>query len=636
MTWAIETANLTKQFPKQTRGLGMFLPARLSLPAVDRVNIKVVKGELFGLLGPNGAGKTTLIKMLSTLILPTSGTAWINGIEIARETEIKSIIGVVTSDERSFFWRLSGRQNLEFFAALNGLNKNQAQDRIAELSDLLDVNEIIDERFLTYSTGNRQRLAIARALLNQPQILFLDEPSRGLDPIATDKLHHLIQERLNQAQGITVFLTTHDLQEAQLLCHRIAFMNRGSIRTCGTLDDLRAELNLEERFTIQVKSLSAQAESVIKSQFPTIEIHQKAQTQNAADDGEITQLDLDAYNSDQLNQIASLLIRHQASLWNIDKQAPSLEKIFTQLYEESKASSTSSTTTETPAMDIPDVKMPETSRFTINSSLRIAGAFIKRDFISEISYRVSFLLQFFNIFFSVGVFFFLSRLINKTAVIPALASYGGDYFSFVLIGIAFAGYFGVGLSSFASNLRQAQTTGVIEAMLSTPVSIPMIILASSQWDYLFTTLKVFVYLILGVGFLNVQLGHVNYLAAFVILLLTIITFSSLGIMAASFIMVLKRGDPITWAFNALSTLLGGVYYPIAILPHWMQAIARFIPITYALEAMRKALLSSATFAELLPEILALCVFSVILLPLSLYIFYFSVRKAKIDGSLTHY
>jgi ABC-2 type transport system permease protein len=164
----------------------------------------------------------------------------------------------------------------------------------------------------------------------------------------------------------------------------------------------------------------------------------------------------------------------------------------------------------------------------------------------------------------------------------------------------------------------------------------MIILASSQWDYLFTTLKVFIYLILGVGFLNVQFGEVNYLAAFVILLLTIITFSSLGIIAASFIMVLKRGDPITWAFNALSTLLGGVYYPITILPGWMQIIARFFPITYALEAMRKALLSSATFAELLPEIVALSLFSVVLLPLSLAIFKYAVRRAKIDGSLTHY
>jgi ABC-2 type transport system permease protein len=173
-------------------------------------------------------------------------------------------------------------------------------------------------------------------------------------------------------------------------------------------------------------------------------------------------------------------------------------------------------------------------------------------------------------------------------------------------------------------------------MLTTPVSIPMIILASSQWNYLFTTLKVFVYLLLGIGFLNVHLGQVNYLAAFLILLLTIIVFSSLGIIAASFIMVLKRGDPITWAFSAFSTLLGGVYYPIDILPGWMQVIARFIPITYSLEAMRKALLTSATLTQLLPEILVLGAFSVILLPLSLMIFNYAVRRAKIDGSLTHY
>ncbi len=636
MSWAIETDNLSKQFPKQTRGLGLLFSPKLSNPAVDRVNIQVAKGELFGLLGPNGAGKTTLIKMLSTLILPTSGTAWINGIEITHETEVKSNIGVVTSDERSFFWRLTGRQNLEFFAALNGMTKNISQSRIAELTELLDIGSIIDDRFLTYSTGNRQRFAIARALLNQPKILFLDEPSRGLDPIATDKLHHLVQDRLNQIQGITIFLTTHDLQEAQSLCHRIAFMNHGSIRACGTIDDLQSELNLEEHFTIRVDALTKETESAIKNQFPSVEIRQEPENLLSTSEGETAQLTVPAKHSRQLNQIVSLLISQRSSLLSVEKQSPSLETIFSHLVQETNAPLTPATQANQPPTQTRNIDAASTFHPLGKSSLRIAGAFIKRDFIAEISYKVSFLLQFLNIFFSVGVFFFLSRLIDKSAVIPSLASYGGNYFSFVLIGIAFAGYFGVGLSSFASNLREAQTTGVIEAMLSTPVSIPMIILASSQWDYLFTTLKVFVYLILGVGFLNVQLGKVNYPAALVILLLTIITFSSLGIIAASFIMVLKRGDPITWMFNALSTLLGGVYYPISILPGWMQTIARLVPITYALEAMRKALLSSASFAELLPEILALTLFSVILLPLSLAIFKYAVRRAKMDGSLTHY
>lgn len=614
----------------------MFLPAKLSPPAVDRVNLQVEKGELFGLLGPNGAGKTTLIKMLSTLVLPTAGTAWINGIEISHESAVKSAIGVVTGDERSFFWRLSGRQNLEFFASLHSLDKYTARRRIAELSDLLDIHDIIEERFSTYSTGSRQRLAIARSLLNKPQILFLDEPSNGLDPIAADKLHYLIRDQLNRSQGMTIFLTTHDLQEAQHLCDRIAFMNRGSINACGSLDDLRRELNLDQHFSITVDCLPDHIADELKTQFPTIEIHRKIPEHNLKVSPNLTRISINSPDLQLLNRITGLLLDHQVLIHSIDKHAPSLETIFSQLYEKSNITPDTIGLSNQPIKQSQPEKAPSIPVIHVKNPWRTAGAFLKRDFIAEISYRVSFVLQFLNIFFSVGIFYFLSQLIDKAGSIPSLEAYGNDYFSFVLIGVAFGGYFGLGLSSFASNLRQAQTTGVLEAMLTTPISIPMIILASSQWDYLFTTLKVFVYLILGVGFLNVQLGDVNYLAACVILILTIITFSSLGIIAASFIMVLKRGDPITWAFNALSVLLGGVYYPISILPDWLQIIARIFPITYTLEAMRKALLTSATFSELLPEIIALSIFSIILLPLSLYIFKYSVRRAKIDGSLTHY
>ncbi|MEJ2265934.1 MAG: ABC transporter permease, partial [Anaerolineales bacterium] len=195
---------------------------------------------------------------------------------------------------------------------------------------------------------------------------------------------------------------------------------------------------------------------------------------------------------------------------------------------------------------------------------------------------------------------------------PYLEAYGGDYFAFVLIGIAFAGYFGVGLSSFSSSLRQAQTTGTLEAMLTTPTALSTIILSSSLWSYLLTTLRVLVYLLIGDLFLKVNLGGGNYLGALIVLILTIISFSSLGIIAASFIMVLKRGDPITWLFNATSSFLGGIYYPVTILPGWLQFFSYLLPVTYALRAMRLALLQGASTATILSDILVLAVFSAIL------------------------
>ncbi|MCK4727037.1 MAG: ABC transporter permease, partial [Anaerolineales bacterium] len=281
-----------------------------------------------------------------------------------------------------------------------------------------------------------------------------------------------------------------------------------------------------------------------------------------------------------------------------------------------------------PAADASTFKSP-------TSFLRTARAFLIRDFRIETSYRFAFALQLMNILLSVGVFYFISLLIGPSAT-PYLSRYGGDYFSFVIIGIAFAGYFGVGLSSFSSSLRQSQMSGTLEAMLTSPTRLSAIIVSSSLWAYLMTTIRVLVYLLVGALIMGATFGQGNLISALVVLVLTIITFSSLGIISASFVMVLKRGDPIAWLFSAVSTFLGGVYYPITILPEGLQWLARLIPVTYALDAMRLALLQGASLNELIPQILALCVFSVILLPSSLFAFRFAVQRAKVEGSLTHY
>ncbi len=222
------------------------------------------------------------------------------------------------------------------------------------------------------------------------------------------------------------------------------------------------------------------------------------------------------------------------------------------------------------------------------------------------------------------------------AATPYLEPYGGDYFAFVLIGIAFSGYFGVGLNSFASRLREAQTTGTLEAMLNSPVRFSTIIISSVQWDYFMTTLRVFVYILVGGLFLGVRYQIGQFGVALLILLLTVVNFASLGILAASFIMVLKRGNPITWLFGTTSTLLGGVYYPITVLPNWLQILSKLLPVTYALRAMRQTLLPGADMSSVWQDIAVLFGFGVIFIPLSLWAFRFAVRQARIDGSLTHY
>ncbi len=246
MEYTIETHDLTKRFALQ-KGFTNFLrhPFRKDeMTAVYDVNLKIKSGELFGILGPNGAGKTTLIKMLCTLILPSVGTARVNGYDIAKDSgKVKESIGFVTSDERSFYWRLTGRHNLRFFASLHNYYSDCAEERIDELLSLVGMKERGDDRFLSYSAGMKQRMAIARGLLNDPAVLFMDEPTRALDPGAAQNVRKFVKEHITGDEGKTVFLSTHHLPEAEELCDRIAIINEGRIVAVGTLDELKSTLD---------------------------------------------------------------------------------------------------------------------------------------------------------------------------------------------------------------------------------------------------------------------------------------------------------------------------------------------------------------------------------------------------------
>lgn len=262
-------------------------------------------------------------------------------------------------------------------------------------------------------------------------------------------------------------------------------------------------------------------------------------------------------------------------------------------------------------------------------------AFVWRDLIEDTSYKLSFVMQLMSIFISTSMLFFFSILLGDAGA-PYLEPYGGNYFSFVLIGIAFYSYLGVSMQSLADTIREGQMLGTLEALLVTQTEIPTIIISSSLYSFLWASLKVAVYLILGVYVFGISLGNANLAGAVIVLILTIISFGSLGIISASFVMVLKRGDPVNWIFSSVSGLLGGLYYPISVLPDWLQQFSYLLPVTYALEGMRLAVLKGYSVSQLLPNILALTVFSIIMLPLSILIFGYAVKKAKKDGTLTQY
>lgn len=262
-------------------------------------------------------------------------------------------------------------------------------------------------------------------------------------------------------------------------------------------------------------------------------------------------------------------------------------------------------------------------------------AFLRKDLQVATSYRLAFFLQVFGIGFTLTLFFFLSRLIDTT-MNPYLGKYGGDYFSFVLIGVAVSNYLSTGLNAFSNKIRDEQVLGTLEAVLATPTRFSTYLLSSALWSFLWASFQIVVYLVLGLLFFGLELENPNYGAALLFLGLTVIAFSSLGIFAASFILVLKRGNPVNWIFTSLSRLLGGVYYPVAILPAWLQKAAYSIPLTYSLEGMRMALLSGEGIANLKKELAALLIFTVFSLVLGGAAARFAIRRARRDGTLGQY
>ena len=205
--------------------------------ALDGVSFSAEEGEIVALLGSNGAGKTTLLKTVATLVVPDRGEAVVAGHALTEEIDVRRSIGLVTSEERSFYWRLTGRENLSFFAAMRGLEPRQMEDRLRQLSGAFELETFIDRRFDAFSSGMKQRLALARALLHRPRLLLLDEPTRSVDPIESQALHAAILDLVRE-EGTAVLLVTHDLSEAQKLCSRFLVMQSGRLAFDGSPSEL--------------------------------------------------------------------------------------------------------------------------------------------------------------------------------------------------------------------------------------------------------------------------------------------------------------------------------------------------------------------------------------------------------------
>ena len=261
-------------------------------------------------------------------------------------------------------------------------------------------------------------------------------------------------------------------------------------------------------------------------------------------------------------------------------------------------------------------------------------AFIKRDMLLAASYPLQFGSQALGILISTFMFFHMAKLVDPVGS-SALAPYGGDYFGFVLIGIALTDYVSGSISTVASEIRKAQMIGTFEAMLTTPTRPATLLFCSLLYNYLFTTTRISLYFLIGIFIFGLQLHLTHPFTLLLAVVITILPFVGIGLISAGFIIVFKQGSPASWV-STISGLLAGVMYPVAVLPDWLQKIAAFIPLTHGLEAIRRVALSGATLTEISYELSLQLLFAVALLFLGIVAIQIALKIARRDGTLLHY
>jgi ABC-2 type transport system ATP-binding protein len=330
----IETHGLIKIFKSKIgsaeRGASIFKRREPRVVrAINHLTLEIKRGELFGLLGPNGAGKTTLVKILCTLLPPDEGTARVNGFDVATEQMgVKRSIGTLFSvGERGFFWRLTGYRNLEFFSAIHNVPRRRRHERIMEVLDLVGLKDNAFELYQKYSGGMKRKLALARALLPDPPILLLDEPTTGLDVISSRNIREFIRNDLSKKANKTVLYTTHFVEEASQICDRIGIMNRGELVACDTPEAIKSTVKKNEVIEITVDNIRNDQIYALKIMKGVISVDSEVENPTL----ERRHLRIQLETVDLLPMVFDFLFREKIRLVSFKREEPTLEEAFVQL-----------------------------------------------------------------------------------------------------------------------------------------------------------------------------------------------------------------------------------------------------------------------------------------------------------------
>jgi len=316
LQYCIETRDLVRIFKGKNQ----------TVKALNRVSVSIEEGEIFGLLGPNGAGKTTFIKVLTTLLLPTSGEAYVGGFNVVKEpNKVRRIINLVSGGETPGYGILSVKENLWFFSQLYGLSTSTAKEKTKQLMSDLDFEEYANVRMAKLSTGYKQRLNLARGLMNDPKILFLDEPTLGLDVLTAKRIRSYIINWAKQETKGTVLLTTHYMAEADEMCDRVAIIDHGKILACDSPQVLKEKLREIPIAKLEVSSIHADL-SFIENLKGVVGYSQTRNIQTGT-----TTLKVMARDESNFSEIVSKLNEEKVKVLSINKAEPTLEDVYISL-----------------------------------------------------------------------------------------------------------------------------------------------------------------------------------------------------------------------------------------------------------------------------------------------------------------
>jgi ABC-2 type transport system ATP-binding protein len=318
----VEVRSLTKTFV--TKEGPLFRKAPKTLVAVNDISFSVPKGEIFGLLGPNGAGKTTTIKMLCTLISPTSGDAVIGGFSVANDQQrVRENLGVMLTGERTLYWKLTGRENLGYFAALYHLDPTFAKKRIEELLALMGLNERENTLVENYSTGMRIRLSFAKALLNDAPVLLFDEPTASLDPQSSRLIRDTI--RSLRKEGHAILLTTHNMEEADILSDRVAIIDHGKIVALDSPSQLKEKVKSNDVIEIEARNISDQTANALETFSEVSKV--VISSIDPSEDKGMLRVHVQK-GKEVLPKILEFLVRKEVAITKVAFIEPTLEDVF--------------------------------------------------------------------------------------------------------------------------------------------------------------------------------------------------------------------------------------------------------------------------------------------------------------------